>query len=90
MWYGYPLLSSEVFFGAFFASPETSFRLKKSGNLDAIQIIRVKGGTLEDSFLDEGEEASPISIPISGTVWNEKRTIFAFGKCTYLRTKQLF
>jgi len=29
-------------------------RLKKSGNLDAIQIIRVKGGTLEDSFLDEG------------------------------------
>ncbi len=30
-------------------------RLKKSGNLDAIQIIRVKGGTLEDSFLDEGD-----------------------------------
>ena len=31
-------------------------RLKKSGNLDAIQITRVPGGTLEDSFLDEGEE----------------------------------
>ena len=30
-------------------------RLKKSGNLDAIQITRVPGGTLEDSFLDEGE-----------------------------------
>ena len=30
-------------------------RLKKSGNLDAIQIIKVKGGTLEESFLDEGE-----------------------------------
>ncbi len=29
-------------------------RLKKSGNLDAIQIIKVPGGTLEDSFLDEG------------------------------------
>ena len=33
-------------------------RLKKSGNLDAIQIIRVKGGTLEDSFLDEGSLAA--------------------------------
>ena len=30
-------------------------RLKSSGNLDAIQIIRVPGGTLEDSFLDDGE-----------------------------------
>merc|ERR1711997_1244761 len=29
-------------------------RLKGSGNLDAIQIIKVPGGTLEDSFLDEG------------------------------------
>merc|ERR1712226_1297955 len=29
-------------------------RLKKSSNLDAIQIIKVQGGTLEDSFLDEG------------------------------------
>jgi chaperonin GroEL (HSP60 family) len=29
-------------------------RLKKSGNLDAIQIIKVQGGLLEDSFLDEG------------------------------------
>jgi len=29
-------------------------RLKKSGNLDAIQITKVRGGTLEDSFLDEG------------------------------------
>lgn len=30
-------------------------RLKKSGNLDAIQIIKVRGGTLEESFLDEGK-----------------------------------
>merc|ERR1712012_894399 len=29
-------------------------RLKKSGNLEAIQITKVRGGTLEDSFLDEG------------------------------------
>merc|ERR1712212_1028958 len=29
-------------------------RLKKSSNLDAIQITKVQGGTLEDSFLDEG------------------------------------
>merc|ERR1712012_866369 len=29
-------------------------RLKSSGNLEAIQITKVRGGTLEDSFLDEG------------------------------------
>merc|ERR1711923_361836 len=29
-------------------------RLKGSGNLDAIQIIKIQGGTLEDSFLDQG------------------------------------
>merc|ERR1719452_10849 len=29
-------------------------RLKGSGSLDAIQIIKIQGGTLEDSFLDEG------------------------------------
>lgn len=29
-------------------------RLKKSGNLDAIQVIKVPGGTLDASFLDEG------------------------------------
>lgn len=30
------------------------FRLKGSGNLDAIQIIKKVGGSLDDSFLDEG------------------------------------
>jgi len=30
------------------------FRLKSSGNLDAIQIIKISGGTLDDSFLDDG------------------------------------
>jgi len=29
-------------------------RLKGSGNLDAIQITKIRGGRLEDSFLDEG------------------------------------
>jgi T-complex protein 1 subunit beta len=29
-------------------------RLKGSGNLSAIQIIKKTGSTLEDSFLDEG------------------------------------
>lgn len=29
-------------------------RLKGSGNLRAIQVIKIKGGVLEDSFLDEG------------------------------------
>lgn len=29
-------------------------RLKSSGNLDAIQIIKKQGSTLADSFLDEG------------------------------------
>jgi len=29
-------------------------RLKKSGNLDAIKIIKKRGGTLSDSFLDDG------------------------------------
>lgn len=29
-------------------------RLKGSGNLSAIQIIKKKGGCMEDSFLDDG------------------------------------
>lgn len=29
-------------------------RLKGSGNLKAIQIIKISGGLLEESFLDEG------------------------------------
>ena len=35
-------------------------RLKGSGNLDAIQIIKIQGGSLEDSFLDAGPLASLI------------------------------
>ena len=33
-------------------------RLKGSGNLDAIQITKIQGGTLEESFLDEGTQFS--------------------------------
>ena len=29
-------------------------RLKGSGSLDAIQIIKIQGGSLEESFLDHG------------------------------------
>ena len=29
-------------------------RLKSSGNLDAIQVIKKLGGSLQDSYLDEG------------------------------------
>jgi T-complex protein 1 subunit beta len=41
-------------------------RLKGSGNLSAIQIIKKTGGTLEDSFLDEGmnEENLGIILPL--------------------------
>lgn len=43
-------------------------RLKGSGNLSAIQIIKKTGGTLEDSFLDEGINKknvlfSPFTVP---------------------------
>ena len=52
-------LSSKILsaYKDFFAkmAVDAVLRLKKSGNLDAIQIIKVKGGTLEDSFLDEGK-----------------------------------
>lgn len=36
-------------------SVDAILRLKGSGNLSAIQIIKLKGGCLEDSFLDEGK-----------------------------------
>ena len=56
-------LSSKILsaYKDFFAkmAVDAVLRLKKSGNLDAIQIIKVKGGSLEDSFLDEGMAAAP-------------------------------
>jgi len=36
-------------------SVDAILRLKGSGNLSAIQIIKLKGGCLEDSFLDDGK-----------------------------------
>jgi len=51
-------LSSKILatYKEFFAkmAVDAILRLKSSGNLDAIQIIKISGGTLEDSFLDEG------------------------------------
>ena len=46
------------------------FRLNKSSNLDAIQITKVQGGTLEDSFLDEGKTGRMIDIYFSITKKN--------------------
>jgi chaperonin GroEL (HSP60 family) len=37
-------------------------RLKGSGNLSAIQIIKKTGGTLEDSFLDDGIDKKQFSL----------------------------
>lgn len=40
-------------------------RLKGSGNLEAIQVIKKLGGGLEDSYLEEGELVSyPHSLPL--------------------------
>lgn len=36
-------------------------RLKNSGNLDAIKIIKKQGGSLAESFLDEGESLESIT-----------------------------
>ena len=52
-------------------------RLKGSGNLDAIQIIRIQGGTLEDSFLDEGKI---ISLHIMHEIKNYTKIIILDGK----------
>ena len=40
-------------------------RLKGSGNLDAIQIIKIQGGSLDESFLDSGLHILKIQIPSS-------------------------
>ena len=52
-------------------------RLKGSGNLDAIQIIRIQGGTLEDSFLDEGKI---ISLHFMHEIKNYTKIIILDGK----------
>lgn len=46
-------------------------RLKGSGNLSAIQIIKKTGGTLEDSFLDEGmnKEGTWHFLPLWAVLW---------------------
>ena len=39
-------------------------RLKGSGNLDAIQIIKKLGGGLQDSYLDEGKGCVALQLCI--------------------------
>lgn len=39
-------------------------RLKGSGNLDAIHVIKKLGGSLTDSYLDEGEAGDVITFPL--------------------------
>ena len=69
-------LSSKILsaYKDFFAkmAVDAVLRLKKSGNLDAIQIIKVKGGTLEDSFLDEGIVLYVIQFTfyLEKNIWN--------------------
>lgn len=41
-------------------------RLKGSGNLDAIHVIKKLGGSLTDSYLDEGEDAAVLAPPAPG------------------------
>lgn len=41
-------------------------RLKGSGNLDAIHVIKKLGGSLTDSYLDEGEDAAVLVPPAPG------------------------
>lgn len=43
-------------------------RLRGSANLDAIQIIKKTGGTLRDSFLDEGQLAKMLIVSIFFTM----------------------
>lgn len=40
---------------------EAVMRLKGSGNLEAIHVIKKLGGSLTDSYLDEGEGDLPVS-----------------------------
>ena len=60
-------------------------RLKGSGNLDAIQIIKIQGGTLEDSFLDQGKCSESISF--SKNHDNYVREAFIKKKCNIFYTR---
>lgn len=49
-------------------------RLKGSGNLDAIHVIKKLGGSLTDSYLDEGESGDVLS-PAGGLLGFCKRVV---------------
>ena len=54
-------------------------RLKGSGNLDAIQIIKIQGGSLDESFLDSGSHILKIQIPSSIM---KRLTLLFYRRCT--------
>ena len=61
-------------------------RLKGSGNLDAIQIIKIQGGSLDESFLDSGSHILKILIPSS---MMNRLTLLLYRRCTMIRWIQI-
>ena len=55
---------------------EAVLRLKGSGNLDAIQIIKVTGGSMESSFLDEGEWLRSVFLLVKLLLFVHRRYAF--------------
>ena len=56
-------------------------RLKGSGNLDAIQIIKIQGGSLDESFLDSGSHI--LKIQISSSLM-KRLTLLFYRRCTMI------
>lgn len=56
-------------------------RLKGSGNLDAIQIIKIQGGSLDESFLDSGSHILKIQISSSIIM---RLTLLFYRRCTMI------
>ena len=56
-------------------------RLKGSGNLDAIQIIKIQGGSLDESFLDSGSHILKVHIPSS---MMNRLTLLLYRRCTMI------
>ena len=50
-------------------------RLKGSGNLDAIQIIKIPGGRLDESFLDSGAYILRTFPPSTEYIWRFLKTL---------------
>merc|ERR1712045_32778 len=49
-------------------------RLKGSGNLDAIQIIKIPGGRLDESFLDQGFLLNKKGVCTNHRGWRMQRS----------------